>query len=469
VLRPRRRGGAAPSGGGGGGGGAARLGGVGDDAGMDSTTDPRTVAQPSARRRLPRRPAAPEDAARRPASRWPARAVGAGAACTLLLAACGDAGAGAEPATSPTVTAQPAANGTTTSGTAATGTPATNDAQAPGPDAAALAATGTPGAPQVLARGLDVPWGTAFLPDGSALVSLRDAARVVRVAPDGAVTDVPAAGPDGRVPQVVPGGEGGLLGLALSPGFAEDGLVYAYLTAERDNRVLRMRWDGSRLGPPEEVLTGIPRARVHNGGRIAFGPDGFLYVGTGDASEGRAAQDVANLGGKILRVTPDGRPAPGNPFPDSPVWSLGHRNVQGLGWDSGGRMLASEFGQNRFDELNEIRPGANYGWPQVEGSGGAPEFTDPLLTWTPDEASPSGLEVTGDAAYLASLRGRRLWRVPLTSDGVGAPEALLVGEFGRLRHADVAPDGSLWVLTDNAGPRGDAGAGGDVVVRMTFG
>ncbi len=172
----------------------------------------------------------------------------------------------------------------------------------------------------------------------------------------------------GKVPDVVPGGEGGLLGLALSPDFAADRYLYAYFTAQEDNRIARVRLEGSGarlgLGATEVVFTGIPKASTHNGGRIRFGPDGYLYVGTGDSQRRGQPQDRNALGGKILRITPDGRPAPGNPFGDNPVYSLGHRNVQGLDWDSAGRLWASEFGPDVDDELNLVVPGGNYGWPR---------------------------------------------------------------------------------------------------------
>jgi len=288
------------------------------------------------------------------------------------------------------------------------------------------------------------PWGLAFLPDGDALVTERDTGRVLRVGPDGEVTD------HGTVPGVRHGGEGGLLGIAVAPDFASSGTVFVYTTTEQDNRVLRMHLTGDALGPATVILDGIPRAENHNGGRLAFGPDGYLYITTGDAGEGSRAQDLTSLGGKILRVDQDGRPAPGNPFSSSPVWSYGHRNVQGIAWDRAGRMYASEFGQSTYDELNLIRPGGNYGWPQVEGIGKVEGYIDPLRQWSTDDASPSGIAVVDDAVYLAALRGQSLWRVPLTGDGgTGEPVRLLEGEYGRLRAVEPDGAGNLWLLTSN--------------------
>lgn len=303
-------------------------------------------------------------------------------------------------------------------------------------------ATG-PREPEVLYTGLDVPWGLDFLPDGTALVTERDTARVLRLAP-GAEPEVLAT-----VEDVDAESESGLLGIAVSPDVAATGHVFLYFTTAEDNRVQRMVLDGDELRPDVVVLEGIPRETNHSGGRLAFGPDGYLYVATGDARVPSSSQDPDSLAGKILRIDEDGDPAPDNPTEGSPVWSLGHRNVQGLGWDSEGRMFASEFGSDAWDELNLIEPGGNYGWPELEGSGGEDRFLDPLVEWTTDEASPSGIAVTQDAVYLAALRGRSLWRVPLEADGVGEPQRLLEDEYGRLRAVEVAPDGRLWLLTSN--------------------
>ncbi|MGI5215367.1 PQQ-dependent sugar dehydrogenase [Plantactinospora sp. CA-290183] len=309
------------------------------------------------------------------------------------------------------------------------------------------------GAVETVVGDLAAPWGLAFLPDSSALVTERDSGRILQVS-GGTAREV------ARIDEAAPAGEGGLLGIAVSPDYARDRWVYVYYTAERDNRIARLRL-GER---PEPVLTGIPRgSRTHNGGRIAFGPDGMLYAGTGDAGERDAAQDRGSLAGKILRMTPDGQPAPGNPDEGSLVYSLGHRNVQGIAWDARGTLFAAEFGQNHYDELNRISPGGNYGWPLVEGPSDDSRYVTPLATWATDEASPSGLAVVGDQAWLACLRGQRLYRIG--TDGTG-PEALLSGEYGRLRHVAAAPDGSLWVLTSNRDGRGSPDEGDDRILRL---
>ncbi|RTL70033.1 MAG: PQQ-dependent sugar dehydrogenase [Pseudonocardiaceae bacterium] len=326
-------------------------------------------------------------------------------------------------------------------------------AQVPTPAATSdLAPQRTPGAPRVLLTGLEVPWAIAFLPDGNALVTERESGRIVRVTPQGAATPV------GTVGGVAARGEGGLLGIAVSPRFATDRAVYVYYTSSQDNRVVRLQVgpDGTIDGNAQQVVvSGIGAASIHNGGGLTFGPDGFLYVATGDSSRSDASQNRDDLGGKVLRVTPDGAPAPGNPF-GTAVWTYGHRNVQGLAFGPGDRLYATEFGQNTFDEINLLTPGADYGWPTVEGIAGREGFTDPLVTWATSAASPSGLAYAGGSLWAGALRGERLWRIPLTADGrTGTPEALYTGEFGRLRGVVATPDGSaLWVTTSNRDGRG---------------
>lgn len=336
-----------------------------------------------------------------------------------------------------------------------------NDSGA-GPDIVTSTAPSTSsGVPDLAAgeeivHGIDVPWGLAFLPDGGALVAERDTGRILRVVPGREPEQVY------EVPGVVARGEGGLLGLAVATDYAETRYVYAYFTAADDNRIVRFRLDGQ----PEVIFAGLAKAGNHNGGRIAFGPDGMLYVGTGDAGQGARSQDPASPNGKILRLTPDGAPAPGNPTSGSPVYSLGHRNVQGLAWDRAGRFFAAEFGQNTFDEVNLIEPGRNYGWPIVEGKGGTDRgFTDPQVIWKPSEASPSGIAMSGDTLYVAALRGERLWTVPLHDGTLGTPQTQLP-DLGRLRTVTIAPDGALWLTTSNTDGRGDVRAGDDRVIRF---
>ncbi|OFI39696.1 glucose sorbosone dehydrogenase [Arthrobacter sp. SW1] len=345
-------------------------------------------------------------------------------------------------------TAGPPAPGSTTTARGGTEPSAT----APGGSTAPVGRPGKePSVEQKLDLGLDLPWSVVFLPDRTAVISERDS-KLLKVVRNGEATVI------GEVPGVVPGGEGGLLGLALSPGFSTDRLLYFYYTAESDNRIARARLEAGpggklTLGNSTVVFSGIRKASTHNGGRIRFGPDGFLYVGTGDAQQREQAQDRNALGGKILRLTPDGQPAPGNPFGDNPVYSYGHRNVQGLAWDKDGRLWASEFGPDVDDELNLIRPGGNYGWPEVTGAPGRGEFIDAKAVWpSTSDASPSGLEITGGVAYTAALRGQRLWTVPLDGEQAGDPVSYFTGEFGRLRDVSLASDGTLWVLSNNESP-----------------
>jgi glucose/arabinose dehydrogenase len=314
--------------------------------------------------------------------------------------------------------------------------------------------------PEVVATGLTVPWGLGFLPDGSALVAERTSARILQLRPGSAPAVV------ATVDGVVPAGEAGLLGLAVSPTYAEDGYVYVYFTSASDNRIARLRLDAPQ--DQQVILSGLAKATIHDGGRIAFGPDGMLYAGVGDAGTTANAQNQQSRNGKILRMRPDGGvPAEGNPFPGSLVYSLGHRNVQGLAWDAQGRLYAAEFGQNTWDEVNQIVPGGNYGWPTVEGRSTDSRFRDPIVVWSTAEASPSGATIDGSTLYVAALRGQRLWSVPLDGNGgAGTPAALLQGQYGRLRTAERAPDGSLWITTSNRDGRGTPAATDDRVIRF---
>ncbi len=349
-------------------------------------------------------------------------------------------------------------------GSASTRTPGPSATVSPTP---ALSIPWQPSGTSVLETGLHVPWSVVPLPSGSALISERDSATILERLPQGALRTV------GTVPGVAASGEGGLLGLAVPevPATAFSWL-YAYETTDTDNRVIRMPLNGVSgrysLGEPQTVITGIPKAGNHDGGRLAFGPDGMLYITTGDAGDGASAQKLSSLGGKILRVTADGDIPADNPFPGSPVYSYGHRNVQGLAWDSHGTMWASEFGANTWDELNIIRPGGDYGWPIVEGIARDPRFTDPVYQWPTDQASPSGLAAVGDTIFMASLRGERLWTIWSTNGHAPVTVApFFVGRFGRLR-AVIAQGDGLWMLTNNTDGRGTPRAGDDKLIAVTL-
>lgn len=309
-------------------------------------------------------------------------------------------------------------------------------------------------APQTVSAGKAVPWGLAFLPDGTALFTERNTRRIWEVKP----------GQPARVIYTVTEaryeGEGGLLGIAVAADYLQNPYLYVYYTTATDNRVAQIKRGSAAR--PKPLVTGIPRASHHNGGRIVFGPDDLLYVGTGDAGTASRAQDSSSLAGKVLRVTKTGAAAPGNRW--GRVFSMGHRNVQGLVFDRSKRLFASELGQNAFDEVNHIRGGLNYGWPTVEGRAGDERFVDPIWQARPAEASPSGIGIKGDSLYVAALRGERVWRLR-TDYGASVVSAtsMFVGTYGRVRTVQQNPrDGAMWLMTSN-GPSGS----GDRVLRFT--
>lgn len=328
-----------------------------------------------------------------------------------------------------------------------------------------------------IATELQSPWSIAFVDGGQSkpttLVSERNNARILQLLPEGGHREV------ARINGVQTGGEGGLLGMAVHPEDARQ--LYVYSTTGQGNRVQRYTLTGSGQGlglsEPETLLEGIPHGMIHNGGRLAFGPDQKLYISTGDSGRGQLAQDVDSLAGKILRIEADGSVPADNPFKGSPVYSYGHRNIQGLGWTQKGRMFASEFGDNDADELNEIEPGKNYGWPDVEGmlmgelrpspggDGAEPsDYQNPLLTWPPEVASPSGIAIVDEVVYIANLRGQLLRSVDLAADPITQDHIL--PEIGRLRDVVVTPDGKLWLLTNNTDGRGNPADGDDRILQL---
>lgn len=323
--------------------------------------------------------------------------------------------------------------------------------------------------------GLEAPWEMVFLPDGRMLVTERPGR--VRVIENGVLQPEPLA----ASLDVAATGEGGLLGMVLDPGFAENRTLYLYHTYSTGggvaNRVVRFRLAENRLEEQQVILDGIPGSRIHNGGRIAFGPDGKLYIGTGDASQPDLAQDRRSSAGKILRINGDGSIPADNPFPGSPVYSLGHRNVQGLAWEPGtGQLYATEHGPSNHDEVNRIEAGANYGWPQMQGNEGEGDgFTPPVIESGTGTWAPSGATfVQGDTfpawsgqLLFAGLRSATLWRLNLDAGGDPPPlTPLLEGEYGRLRQVVQGPDGLLYVLTNNRDGRGNPDQQDDRILRI---
>jgi glucose/arabinose dehydrogenase len=319
------------------------------------------------------------------------------------------------------------------------------------------AAQAIPGNPQTVTEGLEAPWSIVFL-NGTPIISERDSARLLELGDDGTAREV------GVVDGVVSQGESGLLGLAID----DQNRLYVYSTAADGNRIQRFNVTGVPgslgLGAPQDIISGIPSASYHDGGRIAFGPDGMLYAAVGDAGRGGAAQDPGSNAGKILRMTPDGSVPDDNPDSESFVYSSGHRNPQGLAWTDDGTLFATEFGQNTWDELNIIVPGGNYGWPTVEGIAGDAEFVDPVQQWKPEVASPSGMAHANGTLYIANLRGQVLRAVPVTNPTTSTDH--FFGEYGRIRDVTTAPDGRLWFATSNTDGRGDPAPGDDLIIGV---
>ncbi|MEV4508521.1 PQQ-dependent sugar dehydrogenase [Dactylosporangium sp. NPDC049525] len=345
-----------------------------------------------------------------------------------------------------------------------------------------------------VARHLDIPWGVTFLPDGSALVTERRTLRILRIGPKRAANGTLTVSPVAKISEATSDNEGGLLGIAASPRFALDQTVYIYYTTDTDNRIAKLKLNER----PKPIVTGIPKGGIHDGGRLAFGPDGYLYASTGEASRTEGAQDLGSLGGKILRMTTDGKPPPGNPFRNSLVWSYGHRNPEGMDWDADGNMYVAEIGEAVWDELNIIKPGGNYGWPNVEGIGGNPKYVDPVVTWHPEVGVSAGVAVLGSTAIITCLRGQRIYLVGVGGVGreqgagsrpteggepdtwgvrwrpgagvTGRPVEALATKYGRLRTAIKAPDGSVWLTTSNRDGRLDKGPSteDDRILRLTL-
>lgn len=393
------------------------------------------------------------------------RALVACAAVAGLLAGCGEAANTAPPTWEPSPTLGPGIGGEGPGAQASPIIPLPGGGNsAPGGNLTPTpsGSTGKAIDPNVVATHLTAPVGLAMLPDGSALVGERTTGRIVQVQPRPG-QPVPAIL---TLDKVDASGDGGLLDLAVSPTFDEDRLVYAYVTTQTDNRVVEFTLNGKRAGKVTPVFTGIPKGRTGNTGRIAFGWDGDLYIGTGDAGRPHLAAEPHSLAGKVLRVDSIGDPAPDNPDPSSPVFTTGHQAVDGLCMLPQIRWLVDvEPGAGRrAGEVNLLGRGGNYGWPRSR-AGSVP----PITRLPANTGTPGGCAFVDGRLWVTSLAGQELLSAPLRP-GILAPSTgpfapVLKNRYGRLRTVVAASDGALWLTTSNRDGHGNPVPDDERVIR----
>lgn len=327
---------------------------------------------------------------------------------------------------------------------------------------------------EMVAENLDIPWAIAISEDGRLFFTERPG--VVSIIENGILRTQPIITFGAPFVSI---GEGGLMGIALDPDFLENQSMYvmqSYTEGDRiDNRVVRLLIQDYRATVDKVLLDKIPGGQIHNGGRIKIGPDQKLYITTGDAGQSMLAQDITSLAGKILRINQDGSIPEDNPFPGSPVYSYGYRNPEGLAWNSDNVLYASEHGQTAHDEINIIQPGANYGWPLVQGDEDAGDATirKPLIHSGEDTWAPSGIAFVNQGPWqgkllVANLRGEQLLAMTLDREGTSVEkvEAWLRNEFGRLREVVQAEDGSIYLATSNMDGRGNPDMTDDKIIRL---
>ncbi len=320
---------------------------------------------------------------------------------------------------------------------------------------------------KTVSQNLSIPWEIVFLPDDTMLITERPG-NLVRLSPEQEKRI--------EIEGVEHAGEGGLLGAAIHPDFSENSWLYLYLTTKTENglinRVERYRFDleKNELSQKEEIISNIPGASYHDGGRIAFGPDKYLYITTGDAGQTQLAQDKNSLAGKILRLKNDGSVPEDNPF-NNPIYSYGHRNPQGLAWDDKGSLWATEHGpsgmNSGFDEINLIEKGKNYGWPEITGKEKREGMASPIIqSGSEDTWAPAALEIINNKIFFSGLRGSSLYTGDIIDKNIENLKANFTNDWGRLRVCKYGPDSWLYLATSNTDGRGNPKENDDKIIKI---
>lgn len=315
--------------------------------------------------------------------------------------------------------------------------------------------------PEIVAENLEIPW--SIEKEGETFFLTERPGSILRIENEETVRQ------DVLLEQEISTiSEAGLLGFALDPDFSQNNLAFAYYTYEGGNgpfnRIVTLLLNEDVWQEESILLDKIPSGRVHHGGRLEVGPDGMLYATTGDASIPELAQDLESLAGKILRMDLDGSIPSDNPYPNSYVYSHGHRNPQGLAWSSDGTMYASEHGNTANDEINLIEAGQNYGWPIIEGEEEQDRMITPLFTSGDAETwAPSGMDYFDDKVYVAGLRGGAVFEFDFET----GEQSEVVSGFGRIRDVLIEDD-QLYFISNNTDGRGDPGENDDKLYRLSI-
>lgn len=316
--------------------------------------------------------------------------------------------------------------------------------------------------PGIIADKLQIPWSLVFLPDKSILFTERPG-RLRLIDSSGKLLPQPVS----VISDVKQTGEGGLLGVTIHPKYSDNHFIYLYYTYFGEgnktlNKVVRYVFDGTSLSDSKIIVDKIPGNTNHDGGRIKFGPDGYLYVTTGDSLNPSSAQDTSALSGKILRVTDEGAPVKDNPFKNQ-IYSFGHRNPEGLVWDDQGKLWATEHGNNAGDEINLIEKGRNYGWPVIARDQTSPQMINPIMHSGNETWAPSGVAYIKPYLFFGGLRGMSLYRFNIETKQL---DRLLQDKYGRIRDVVLGPDGFLYITTSNMDGRTLTHLDGDKIIRI---